>query len=108
MSAVPRNAYELRLRIAADLAELARIEGKRRIVCPHIIAIVDRVAQDAGVSSAAIMGGGRMQPVAHARQRVFYLAREAGFSLMHIARAMGRDHATVHHGIRAEMARRAQ
>lgn len=108
MRTVPRNAHELRLRIAADLAELARIEGKQRIVCPHIIAIVERVAEDAGVKTADILGESRIQPVAHARQRVYAVARDAGFSLTHIARAMGRDHTSIIHGIRAEEKRRAE
>lgn len=108
MTYVPRNAHELRLRIAADMAELARIEGKRRIVCPHIIRIVDRVAQETGVPSGLILSDTRAKHVVDARWLAFFAAREAGFSLKHIGRAMGRDHTTVLHGIRAEKARRAQ
>lgn len=105
---VSRDISDLRRKIAALSAELARIEGKTRINCPQIAAIADRVADETGVPTSLIFGASRRKQEAHARQRVYFLAREAGFSLLHIARVMGRDHATVHHGIRAEAERRAQ
>mgnify|MGYP002150303651 CR=1 FL=1 len=39
---VPREVADLRRKIAALSAELARIEGKTRINCPQIAAIADR------------------------------------------------------------------
>lgn len=106
---IPPRITELRRKMQALQAQLARIEGKAvRIDCPKVAAIAERVAQETGVPVPFIFGTSRRQQEAHARQRVYFYAAQAGLSLPHIGRAMGRDHTTVLHGIRAEQARRAQ
>ena len=69
----------------------------------HAIA---RAIEGTPVTAAEILGRSRTAPVAHARQRVMLMLREAGWSYWRIAHALGRDHTTVIRGIRAAQARR--
>lgn len=68
--------------------------------------IATAAAQEAGVALAAILGQTRRQSVARARQRVMFEARQRGLSYPEIGYALGRDHSTIIHGVRAEAKRR--
>ncbi len=73
---------------------------------PAVMRIVEAVAHATGFTVQEILSRSRIGPLAEARQLAMFEAREAGFSLNQIARAMDRDHSTVISGIRVEMARR--
>lgn len=68
--------------------------------------IIDAVAEATGIPAKRILGTNRDAPTARARQIVMYEARQAGLSYPQIARAMGKDHTTIIHGVRAEEQRR--
>lgn len=68
--------------------------------------IRDAVCLGCGVSVAEIMSRSRVRRIVHARQEVFWLAREAGKSTGEIGRFFGFDHTTVMHGCRAHEHRR--
>ncbi len=70
--------------------------------------IVDAVSEATGIPARHILSQKRTAAVARARQIVMYEARQAGLSLTQIGDAMGRDHTTVMHGIRAEKERRGK
>jgi len=60
------------------------------------------VARRHRLTLADLQGNLRARHIAWPRQQVMYLAREAGFSWPHIAKALGgRDHTTVMHGYQA-------
>lgn len=106
---VPSHVTELRRQMAQLQQQLAKIERKTfRIECPRIGAIVEQVAAETGIPAAMIYGSTRRAPEAKARQRVYWLARQQGFSLTYIGRVMFRDHSTVLSGIRAEEGRMKQ
>lgn len=68
---------------------------------PTISDIIDAVAEVTGVPRTDIMSTDRHPRVAIPRQIAMFLARESGsYSFPAIARAMGRNHSTVIHGIR--------
>lgn len=73
-----------------------------------IKALVHAVAEATGISAQAIYGRNRSRHVNRARQIVMLAAHERGMGLSEIGRALGRDHSTVDHGIKAEKARREQ
>ena len=82
-------------------------EGAREAV----LAIVEAVAAAIpnGVTVAAILGKYRGKAsVARARQIVMYIADRDGISHSAIGRALGRDHSSVGHGVKAEKARRGE
>lgn len=69
--------------------------------------IIAKVARDADLSPADILGRSRRAPIAAARQEAMLRARElTGQSLPQIGRAFGRDHKTVLSGCRAAERRR--
>lgn len=68
--------------------------------------IVHAVAQATGIAASEIYSRCRKAHVCRARQIVMLAAFERGMGLSEIGRALGRDHATVDHGIKAEKARR--
>lgn len=61
--------------------------------------IVRCVAEASGVPMECVMSTKRTARFAEARHIGFYVARQRGFGLSEIGRAMGRDHSTVTHGI---------
>ena len=67
--------------------------------------IVEAAALRHGVALRDILGPGRTQAAAFARQEVMYQARLTGLSLHQIGRALGRDHTTVMAGIAAHKRR---
>ena len=69
--------------------------------------IVHAVAQASGIPASQIYSRSRKAHVNRARQIVMLAAHERGMSLSEIGRALGRDHTTIDHGIKAEKARRA-
>ena len=66
---------------------------------------INRAAEHHGVTAAEIKGRSRLGSVVAARQDVFLLLREAGWSFPRIGRAMSRDHTTVMHGVAVAEAR---
>jgi chromosomal replication initiator protein len=68
----------------------------------RIDAITDAVAQASRVDSAQLTSSSRAPRITRARQAAIYLTHElTDASLAGIARAFGRDHATIRHAIRA-------
>ncbi len=80
----------------------AAAEARARCIKP----IVHAVAQATGIPASQIYSRSRKAHVVRARQIVMLAAFERGMGLSEIGRALGRDHATVDHGIKAEKARR--
>lgn len=72
-----------------------------------VLKIVDAVSEATGIPAKRILGPRRDGPTARARQIVMYEARRAGLSYPQIGEALGRDHTSVIHGVRAEEKRRA-
>ena len=70
--------------------------------------IVSAVSMETGIKPQAIYSNSRRQRVAFARQLVMYVAHRHGVSHSAIGRALGRDHSTIMHGIRAEAKRRGE
>ena len=68
--------------------------------------IVQAVADESRISTAAIYGPGRMAAVVAARQLCMYLAHMEGLEYAVIGRAMGKDHTTVREAVRREQERR--
>jgi chromosomal replication initiation ATPase DnaA len=64
-------------------------------------AIVKAVSATSGIPVANILGRGRPKAVSDARQVAYYVSRSLGHSYPAIARAFGRDRATIIHGVRA-------
>lgn len=73
-----------------------------------VLRIVDAVSEATGIPAKHILSQKRTAPVARARQIVMYEARRAGLSYPQIGEALGRDHTSVIHGVRAEEKRRGQ
>lgn len=71
-----------------------------------VLLIVDAVSEQTGIPAKRILSPRRDAATCRARQIVMYEARQAGLSLMQIGDALGRDHTSVMHGIRAEKKRR--
>jgi chromosomal replication initiation ATPase DnaA len=86
--------------LSARVMQAETVAGRALRLDGISLMVVD-VAAEAGVSAAAILGPRRDKHIAQARQAVMYLARLEGHSLSDIGRAMGRDHTTVLHGIKA-------
>lgn len=62
---------------------------------------IDEVCAVTGVTRRAMLSATSTRHVSRARQVAWWLIRETtGLSLKSIARVFGRDHTTVHHGIR--------
>lgn len=68
--------------------------------------IVEAVSEATGIPARHILSQKRTAPIARARQIVMYEARLAGLSYPQIGEALGRDHSSVVHGVRAEKKRR--
>ena len=66
------------------------------------------IADRHGLDSADIMGRSRRPSIAHARQEVFWLARQDGLSFAEIADYFGMDHTTVFYGVKKVDQRIAQ
>lgn len=90
----------------SKVVAVACYSGKTTIPAHRIAEIVLDVARRNGVAAADILGQHRLAVIVAARQEVFLRAREAGYSLSAIGRAMGRDHTTVSHGVAAALRRR--
>lgn len=87
---------------ASDIARCAAIGGRMGLVAQ----IVTEVAEATGQSERAIYGRSCVREATLARQLVMFRAAELGLSSTRIGRALGRDHSTVLHGVKAERARR--
>lgn len=73
----------------------------------NVADIAAQVAAETGIPLPLILGPRRCKaPVARARQRVMWEARQCGLSYPEIGYAIGRDHTTVLHGVRREAQRR--
>lgn len=83
--------------VTADTILPGRLQPQR----VRISDIRDEVCMRRGVSLSEIMSRNRVHRIAHARQEVMWLAREAGKSTVEIGRFFGFDHTTVLHGCRA-------
>lgn len=71
-----------------------------------VMSVVRRVSNESGVSVADIIGPRRFGGMVRARQLVMHRAKQEGFSLTQIGRALGgRDHTTVMHGQQRVQAR---
>lgn len=68
--------------------------------------IIDEVSEATGIMDEEIRGYTRRAPVVEARQRVMYLANQAGMTTTQIGTYLNRDHSTVLHGIEREAERR--
>ena len=86
-----------------DIRRCRQIALQRRDVVSEI---ATAVSAETGIGKALIYGKSRRQSIVHARQLVMYIAHERGISEPLIGLAMNRDPSTVHHGIKAEKARR--
>ena len=87
----------------AEIDACAEAAGTRsRAMAP----LVHAVAQASGIPASLIYSRSRKAHVCRARQIVMLAAFERGMGLSEIGRALGRDHATVAHGIATEKARR--
>jgi chromosomal replication initiation ATPase DnaA len=64
---------------------------------PRMIAAAARAE---GLSSAAVLRDNRARPLVQVRRAVAHVARDAGYSLCMIGRALNRDHTTVLHHVR--------
>lgn len=87
-------------------------DRKRRAADRKIVAAVWDIARlvciERGVSLVDLIGRNQHRPIALARQE--FMARayaETGASLPQIGSVVGRDHSTVHHGVRAHRGRTA-
>ncbi|MCJ8138590.1 helix-turn-helix domain-containing protein [Falsirhodobacter halotolerans] len=64
-------------------------------------ALAEEVAEAYGISPAELLGEDRSRHLSHPRQHLYALAQERlGWSTTRIGAAVGRDHSTVHYGIR--------
>lgn len=114
------NAHATRLQDQVDaLSYPPRLAGRVRLFeeplptpspCIHLEAIVARVCDLRGVSSAALLGPRHTEHIVSARWLAIMLALElrADLSIVFIARWFGRDHTTVLHArtmFRSRMAR---
>ena len=61
---------------------------------------LDVVCAQYGTTTAALVGRGRSRHVSAARQALYAVLAARGWGDMAIARSMGREHSTVHHGRR--------
>jgi chromosomal replication initiation ATPase DnaA len=59
----------------------------------------------AGVGLRTLRSGDRRWDLVRVRQRIAFEAREGGFSLWQIGRALNRDHSTIRHSIEMERVR---
>jgi chromosomal replication initiation ATPase DnaA len=88
---------DLEKQLAGFLAQVPRAE---------IDAIIDLVARRHGMSIDVLRGKSRSAPLVRIRQLAMSEARDAGYSLPEIGRALNRDHTTVLHGIRRHRRKR--
>lgn len=100
----------IELGVIGDLDELLNgglsdLEPDTRLVRGQFSDILSAVAKSYGIAETEIRGYSRQAPIVAARQRVMYLANQAGMSLPQIGRLLRRDHSTVKHGIDREAAR---
>ena len=72
----------------------------------RVLELIDAVSAETGIPAKQIRGRCRKAHIVRARQIVMYEARQLGLSYPQIARAMGKDHTTIIHGVRAEEQRR--
>ena len=70
--------------------------------------LVKIVARESHVAAPLILGRGRQWEVATARQCLYCILYNQGWTLTQIGRALGRDHGAVHHGVRSLNARYQQ
>lgn len=68
--------------------------------CDEIIAIMEEVADEAGVSIAALRGDSRKSRYVWPRHVAMWRAHREGFALARICRAFQRDHSSVMSGVR--------
>lgn len=74
-----------------------------------VVSGIARAVSDAtGIRLGEIMGQSRKRPIVEARHLVMFLARQQGITYTAIAAAMRKDHTTIVHGVRCEIARRRQ
>lgn len=88
-------------RFIASITHGAGIPPQSRAVASY----VDYVCRRYGVTQVDIYGRSHSRKYAHPRQEVMWLARQAGLSFPQIGKALGRDHTSILHGIRAHEAR---
>jgi chromosomal replication initiation ATPase DnaA len=82
---------DLEKQLAGFLAQVPRAE---------LDTIIDLVARRHGLTIDLLRGQSRSAPLVRVRQFAMSEARDAGYSLPEIGRALNRDHTTVLHGIR--------
>lgn len=66
----------------------------------HLITIVEAVADECRVTPEVLISPSRAPMLVAARHRAMKIARDAGYSLPQIGRALNRDHTTVLYGLR--------
>lgn len=108
---VYRDAWILRKR--GDLAPVCKAvkageSCRKREDHSDILALVSAVAAEFQLSTTDILSKSRYQNVVIARQETCLRALDAGHSVSKIARALGRDHSSVLHGINAAAVRRGK
>ena len=65
-----------------------------------IVRTVNVVAGHSCIPATRIMGKRRTKTIAHMRQIVYYLLHEQGYSYNSIGKHLGKDHATIMHGVK--------
>jgi chromosomal replication initiation ATPase DnaA len=93
---IGRNDEKL---IKADIAVRSEnIPVPSEIVMPNTL---ERACREAGISIEDVKSEKRTNSIAHRRWHVMWIMRQAGMSLPEIGRRLGgKDHSTVHNGIR--------
>lgn len=74
----------------------------------NLLRLLDEICDRRGVLVDEVCGRGKSLSVARARQELWWCIRnhqDRSYSYVEIARLFGRDHTTVHHGIRAHQKR---
>lgn len=87
------------------MSEVVRLATNANIPL-RLAGIVAFRAVSAGVGLRTLRSADRHEHLVRIRQRIAYEARQSGFSLWQIGRALNRDHNTIMYSIKAEAGRR--
>lgn len=93
-------AETLRGTISRQQDIILKFSDEGEVPRPRISDIIDVVCEFYNISRGMLIGDQRTMEIVHPRRVVYYLGREAGFSLPAIGMACGKDHTSVLHGSR--------
>lgn len=82
--------------IQAELVAVVELDGQGSL-CRHLL---NTVCQLYGLSCRILRSRSRKNHISEARQLVWYVLRDYGWSFQQIGKAFGRDHTSVMHGVK--------